>query len=370
MQATHSGSSSGQSSSTLRMHGRSHSLSDPRAFLVEARDSSSVPPPLSATSSPSFDFYQTPPTSDWQSCFGSTPQSTHPSPTPNVEVTSDVYAPLPHAAPRAASPQSMVSSGSTHVESVATSSPHAAGTTSPSRSSGKKPSIDRNRKPCGACSSSKRKCKVIPDVPNLCERCRSHGLIECPPHISWSNRKASIRDNESLSPLETDDKDFSSRSVSPSYYGSGKSPVGYSGAYNQDEGGLYPDMATTREWVQNQTLVASGSSNTVDMVGQDPFYAQQQRNENQNQFPTHNQNLTVPHFVQQYAQNNPCLVPPVLPACHNCHTPYDEYLVLNYALATLSANLPCPPYEVDQRVLNAYENIPHSNSPYENQNSF
>jgi len=85
----------------------------------------------------------------------------------------------------------------------------------------RKKTIDRNRRPCANCSSSKRKCKIISTSPHLCERCKNHGLQECPPHISWTRRKQSV--SGSLSPREGDDR--SSRSVSPPYLSSNGSPV-------------------------------------------------------------------------------------------------------------------------------------------------
>ncbi|KLO19681.1 hypothetical protein SCHPADRAFT_54288 [Schizopora paradoxa] len=96
-------------------------------------------------------------------------------------------------------PNSQPQSGSSSSSSRATtsdSSLHASpGSTSPPVIGRK--IIDRNRKPCGSCSSSKRKCKLISTSPMLCQRCKSRGLSECPPHISWSDRRTS-----STSPTE------------------------------------------------------------------------------------------------------------------------------------------------------------------------
>ncbi|KAL5533451.1 hypothetical protein ACEPAF_5227 [Sanghuangporus sanghuang] len=341
--------------STAHTHGRSHSLSDPRSLHS---DSSALAPSSDLCSS-TLEFYDSQSiTPDWQrATLASARDSTYPSPDPG-SVSSANGNEQPHVTHCVASPQSMVSSGSPKGGSPVTPSSSIDTAHPTPRTTGKKPSIDRNPKPCGACSSSKRKCKPIPGVPNLCERCKNNGLTECPPHISWTTRKQSMADGGSLSPLDVDESAFSSRSASPSYIGAGRSPVGYpAGFQNPNEHGAYADMSTTQEWVQAQTQ-AEANSNTIDLGAYDTRYTPQA------QQPVRGQGISALHIVPHCAQNNQSLSPPLHPVCHVCNTPYDEYLMLSYAMAHLSSIIPSPPYELDQSLLKAYGHIPPQD-PYD-----
>ena len=141
------------SSSTMPAHGRSHSLSDPRSFVA---GSSCLAPPSTLPSSTLEVYDLQSSTSVWQQAgIASTLSSALPSPRLGLGPVPGAHENVPHVARRAASPQSMVSSGSPKTESPVTRAENAS--PGSSRATGKKPSIDRNRKPCGACSSSKRK---------------------------------------------------------------------------------------------------------------------------------------------------------------------------------------------------------------------
>ncbi|KAL5528909.1 hypothetical protein ACEPAG_4883 [Sanghuangporus baumii] len=343
-------------SASAHAHGRSHSLSDPRSLIS---GSSSLAPPSDLCSS-TLEFYDSQSiTPGWQhTTLTSAQDSTYSNPVPG-SVSSANENEQPHVTHCVASPQSMVSSGSPKGGSPVTPSSSIDTAQPPTRTTGKKPSIVRNPKPCGACSSSKRKCKPIPGMPNLCERCKNHGLTECPPHISWSTRKQSMADGGSLSPLDVDESAFSSRSASPSYIGAGRSPVGYPAAFqNLNEHGAYADMSTTQEWVQAQTQTQA-SSNTIDLDAYDARYmphAQQ---------PVRGQGISALQVAQHCTQNNQSLSPPLHPVCHVCNTPYDEYLMLSYAMAHLYSTIPSPPYELDQSLLKAYGHVPPQDPSYD-----
>ena len=199
-------------------HARSHSHSDSRTTLTERRDTSLIAP-HSASAASAFNFHGAQHFgSEWQYMNATAAQAaSNANPNPSMNVA-------PQVSFRAASPQSMVSSGSSSSIPSPSLRSDAPASNSGSTSTTKKSSLDRNRKPCGACSESKRKvnsflhlttvtlifthtllimqCTPVPGIPNLCERCRNQGRESCPPYVSWMNRKANIRDADSLSPLE------------------------------------------------------------------------------------------------------------------------------------------------------------------------
>ena len=149
------------SSSTMPAHGRSHSLSDPRSFVA---GSSSLAPPsvLPSSTLEVYDLQSS--ASVWQQAgIASTPSSALPSPRLGLGSVPGAHENAhPHVARRAASPQSMVSSGSPKADSPITPSSSVDVANTVPRTTGKKSSIDRNPKPCGRCSSSKRKVDPLP----------------------------------------------------------------------------------------------------------------------------------------------------------------------------------------------------------------
>ncbi|KAH8101979.1 hypothetical protein DFH11DRAFT_1868163 [Phellopilus nigrolimitatus] len=227
--------------------------------------------------------------------------------------------PHPPATPSAASPQSTVSSG----PAVKTSVP--APSRAPPRTATRKKSIDRNRRPCAHCSGSKRKCKVISTAPHLCERCRNHGLAECPPHISWTRRKASVYDSDGLSPLDADDRELSSRSASPPFLGASRSPLLFP-ATAENEKDAYGQTSPTQAWVQMQAQASHGMPH-AESGHYDPCMP-----------PA---DLATPHYAPQDVQVNAAnLCQPMLPLCHVCQTPYDQLLLMNYLTAVAAASSP------------------------------
>ncbi|KAI5118416.1 hypothetical protein M0805_005500 [Coniferiporia weirii] len=239
--------------------------------------------------------------------------------------------PHPHVALRAATPQGTVSPElpSAGVSDVGTADTDA---------SARKKAIDRNRRPCGNCSSSKRKCKIVSTSPHLCERCRNHGLTECPPHISWAMRKASMCDSGSLSPLDTDERALSSRSVSPLHItssGPGRSPTEFPAQLKSEA-----DAYATQAWVQTQAAAEPEQCA--------PYFAPRAPAQEHLRYPDARYAREAAKYVLFLFEEMDDGVDKLFlcsfrsasfaaPACHVCGTPYLDELLLSYALAVAAA---------------------------------